>query len=253
MKALYLDMAEPAELSLDGPSVVLRQEGWAARRFPLRLVSRVVVRGRLALELAAVEALLERGVAITVLGRDGKTAGQALPWPKGARRLMNRVEAFLASPGWRDRYRTWLRAAERREVLGLGRRLGVRFADLRAETVRREVLQALPTAGLEGLLSETEAILAAAAAESFAKSGLEPGASDRADGFRPVQDVTRLMLWQAYADLAEFQEKRGGEMECGSPDFRRALTDWMEGVRPSLRSRAGRLVDSFQGALGEAP
>jgi len=58
MKSLYVEGSEASRLVLDGPSLQVLAEGTAPRRFPLRMLRRIVLGGRVECEAAALEQYL---------------------------------------------------------------------------------------------------------------------------------------------------------------------------------------------------
>jgi CRISPR/Cas system-associated endonuclease Cas1 len=76
LRPLYLDCGAAA-LRLEGPALIVDQPDSAEGRFPLRLLSRVVVRGPVPWSMEALFACLASGVPITFLSLDGAVIGSA--------------------------------------------------------------------------------------------------------------------------------------------------------------------------------
>jgi hypothetical protein len=145
MRPLYLDGSKRMHVALDGPALRVVKAGRANGQFPLRLVSRVVVRGQVSWSTTALTACMDEGIPVTFLSRDGSVRGVCLG-PAGRDASVNRLlDEMLGRPDWREGHENWRRAAERRAILKVIRRFGLSAGtDLRPATTRERIVSLLP-------------------------------------------------------------------------------------------------------------
>lgn len=148
-RPLYLAGTRDTRVRIDGPALVVRAAGEARRWYPLRLLSRVISRPQVVWDGAAILALIDGGIPLFFVDRDGVLTGACLgrfddPFGLGAH-----LEALIAQLGWPDRYDNWRRSEERRLLHHLHVALGWPEADLRPEMVRLR-LQAILARRLGG-------------------------------------------------------------------------------------------------------
>ena len=74
-KPLYIDGTHVRELALEGPALRLEDDLGRKRYYPLARLSRTVWRGHFLCETQALEALLEAGLSLTIIGKDGAALG----------------------------------------------------------------------------------------------------------------------------------------------------------------------------------
>lgn len=249
MKPLYLTPEKGVRMVLEGPSLAILQEGAAVRRYPLRLVARVIMGAGVEVQSEAVSACLQRGIPISFLARNGVVVGHGFPQRPQPGRMQERIERMLEKENWSALYQDWLRAAERREVLDLIRRLNLHPQDLRPQTVRPLAEQAAAAGlGLERVRaghSYLKSLLSALLAQCLHARGVRPAAlaSLRPD-FRLLSDLTRALSWRYYADLA------AGILTQGGSHWRRQLTERFEANSQRERARIRALWDRFCFWLG---
>lgn len=119
-RALYLDgAAGPLTVTADGPALRIQREGSAEGRAPLRLISRIVVRGKVVWQTEALIACMEADVPVAFVTGDGTTRG----WCLGAHGAKHDINALLddcaVRRDWPGRYQDWLRAMERRAMIAV--------------------------------------------------------------------------------------------------------------------------------------
>jgi CRISPR/Cas system-associated endonuclease Cas1 len=103
LRPLYLDRGAAA-VRLEGPALIVDQPDTAAGRFPLRLLSRVVVRGPVPWSMEALFACLASGVPISFLSLDGAVVGFCLGRERPEESLAMLLDRLLAEPGWAEIY-----------------------------------------------------------------------------------------------------------------------------------------------------
>jgi hypothetical protein len=255
MQPLYLDPEQTVRVTVDGPSLLVQQEGKAARRFPFSRVARVVVCGAVELETAALVECLQRGIAVSFLTSDGTPAGAALPTHPRQSRFDERLEEFLERPDWRTLYENWRRAAERREILRSLRRLRLHAPDLRpaaaAVLVDGKLDCQLDREWRQETLRWLEGLLAALVNECISEAGLSPQAlAGRRPGFRLPSDLAAVLMWGLKAELSLSLAAGAVAPVDTERRWRRRLTSWFETRRSYERNRAVRLLDNLSYWVG---
>ena len=79
MKTLYLNEDPNMHVRLDGPSLWIQKQGSSGSRVPFRRIDRVVISGAADLGVPALCRLLEEGIPIQFLRRNGKSLGFLSP------------------------------------------------------------------------------------------------------------------------------------------------------------------------------
>ena len=124
-RPLYLDPRRPAQVDLDGYSLVVAVENSAVQRLPLRQLSRIVASARCQFSTAALLACADRGLPVLIVDATGNVRCRLLGQAGDRQALVQRLVDFLGVPDWRDRYATWLDAHHRRGALRVRRSLGL--------------------------------------------------------------------------------------------------------------------------------
>src|SRR6516162_9155783 len=145
LRPLYLDRGA-ATVRLEGPALVVDQPDAAEGRFPLRLLSRVVVRGPVPWSMEALFACLASGVPVTFLSLDGAVVGLCLGRERREESLAMLLDRLLAEPDWAEIYGRWSKAVERRAIVEVARRLALPLST----DLRREVVSGLAAARMPG-------------------------------------------------------------------------------------------------------
>jgi hypothetical protein len=260
-RPLYLDgsPAGPLHVLRDGPALCVRRDGLADRLFPFARISRIVVSGAVEWETAALLEVLEQGIPIVFLGRHGHVRGYCLGAQPRRAGLEARIEAFLDRPDWAERYADWYRAAERRSVLWIVRRLRLPEDDLRAGAVRKRIDAVLARHVPLQQVHRGRALLQGwhqgLVAELFAAEGVG-GATlvGRREGLNLIHDFTRIVGWEinlALQHCVAWLAKRRGQTSFDEPKGRRRLLNEFEGWNAHLRDRHRRLIDGFTLWLGD--
>ena len=255
MRSLYLDGERRSTVLRDGPSLRVVSEGRADGMYPFRRLARVIVIGSVEWEPGALLACLEEGIPVTFLGQKGEPRAYCLPAHPRRQRLGDRLEDFLGRPNWRPLYENWRRAAERRAILRLLRKLGMRLEDLRAERVGGAVLQAVAPSQIalaQAALQYWQGLLASRATGRLNEAGVD---GLLLVGRRPKwnlpADFARIAGWRHYLWLRELVAQWEQEpAEPEKPGFRRAMVEFFEARSEETDRAIQRLLDEFTYWLG---
>jgi hypothetical protein len=224
----------------------------------LRLLSRVVVRGPVPWSMEALFACLASGVPITFLSLDGTVIGLCLGRDRPEESLAMLLDRLLAEPGWADIYGRWYRAAERRAIVEVARRLALPVGtDLRPEVVCALAAAHLPggdTPGARSAMRRLDGFLAAHLCELFARAGIpleyrggRGSPLDLRPGFRGV------LGWYLWLPLRRWLELRQTHPEPrgGASAARRRAAAQYEAAAPQIAARFHRLLASLDRLLRE--
>jgi hypothetical protein len=257
LRPLYLDHGAAA-VRLEGPALIVEQPEVAEERFPLRLLSRVVVRGPVPWSMEALFACLASGIPITFLSLDGAVIGLCLGRDRPEESLGMLLDRLLAEPGWAEIYERWCKAAERRAIVEAVRRLALPVAtDLRPEVVRALAAARMPggnTPGARSAMRRLDGYMCAHLFELFARSGVpleyrggRGSALDLRPGFR---SALRWYLWLPLWRWLELRQDHPAPRGGASAARRRAAAQY-EAAAPQLAARFRRLLASLDRLLRE--
>ena len=213
MSALYVDASgAPVRLLRDGPALELRRPWGAQGRVPLRCLSRLVLRGPAEIDGRLLESLLEAGIPLSFLRRDGTLLGSCLP--VRSRRTDTRVliEQAAATGALGEIRENWCAAEERRLVLDLRTSLGLLLRDLRRRSVDLRIHALLERQGAPLSAEEMLARMRALLESHLARLLLEEGLGWRFQGGDPenwnlradMADILILALVPTLLDLARY-------------------------------------------------
>jgi hypothetical protein len=257
LRPLYVDRGAAA-VRLEGPALIVDQPDAAEGRFPLRLLSRVVVRGPVPWSMEALFACLAGGVPITFLSLDGEVVGLCLGRDRPEESLATLLDRLLAEPGWAEIYQRWQKAAERRSIVEVTRRLNLPVGtDLRPQVVRALAASSMPggdTPGARSAMRRLDGYLRAHLCELFARAGVPlayRGGRGSALDLRPAfRAALGWHLWPAVARWLELQRRhpvhRGGRTAARH----RAVAQY-EAAAPQIAACFRRLVGSLDRLLRE--
>jgi len=256
MRALYLDLAHPARVRLDGPSLLILRADRARTRHPLTRLARVVTTARVDWQTEALIACLERGVPVVFTGADGRLAGLCLGATLREPGLGEWLDDFCRRDDWRPRFEDWRLAAERRAIRSALAGLGLAATDLRPAALRNrlDAFLARPRAPAHAraLRRRLEAPLAAQVAEALARRGVDPvmpGLARR--GLCLPHVMRRIVAWRlvplAASMLREGWVPSPGE-RCGA-----ALVARYEREAPALERACRALIDDLWDWLRNTP
>lgn len=202
MRPLYLDAARAQAVALDGPALCVRGAARAAARYPLRRLTRVLVRGAIEWQTRALLECLRRGIPVSFTARDGTLLGVCIGATPGTLPLYARIAEFATRCDWAQHYGIWLRAAERRAILAAARHPGLCLPDLRPQPARLAIERHIERLGFADAGREACAVLESAAttfaARMLHECGLPPCVLlDEKRGYNLVLDLGRLLAWDA--------------------------------------------------------
>lgn len=122
-RTLFLNERPGLLVRRDGPSLWIEQPGSAGRRVPVRLIRRVLIAGNVMLDSESLSAFAERGVPVTLVGRNGHPLAMVVSCASGLFARRGLQVGAIELPSMRERLSSWLRAWERGRRLALAARL----------------------------------------------------------------------------------------------------------------------------------
>jgi CRISPR associated protein Cas1 len=260
LRPVYIDRGAAA-VRLDGPALIVEEPGRSEGRFPLRLLSRIVVRGPVPWSMEALFACLAAGIPVTFLSLDGDIVGLCLGRDHPEESLAVLLDRLTGEPLWAETWERWCRAAERRAIVEVARRRGLlpggRNAgdDLRAECVRAQVLARLPggdAPGARSALRRLDGCLVAHLNELLGRAGVPlayRGGRGSALDLRPAfRAALRWYLWTPLEHWRQLQERHPPADQTAA---RRRLVAQYETAAPQVAARFCRLVASLDRFLRE--
>jgi hypothetical protein len=255
LRPLYLDRGAAA-VRLEGPTLIVDQPDAAEGRFPLRLLSRVVVRGPVPWSMEALFACLASGVPITFLSLDGAVVGLCLGRERPEESLAMLLDRLFAEPGWAEIYGRWSRAAERRAIVEVARRLALPLGtDLRPEVVSGLMEARMPggdTPGARSMMRRLDGYLCAHLSELFGRTGVPlayRGGRGSPLDLRPA--LHAALRWYLWLPLERWLELRCDHPTPHGAAARRRAAAQYEAAAPQIAARFRRLVASLDRLLRE--
>ena len=256
LRPLYIDRAAAA-VRLEGPALVVEQPGSAEGRFPLRLLSRVVVRGPVPWSMEALFACLASGVPVAFLSLHGEVVGLCLGRERPEESLAMLFDRLTAEPGWAEIYERWRTAAERRAIVEVARPLRLPVdADLRPQTVSTLLAARLPggnTPGARSTMRRFEGLLCAHLSELFARAGVPlcyRGGKGSALDLRPA--FRAALCWYLWAPLGRWLDLQRRHPPGQDRDAsRRRIAAQYEAAAPRIAARFRRLLAGLDRFLRE--
>lgn len=239
-RPLYLAGAARA-VELDGPALRISMNGQADGRIPLRLLSRVIVRGSVSWSTAALTACFGAGIPLIFLRPDGQALGLCLPSVQTEESLCRRLARLEEEPDNLAAFADWARAEERRAILAHALPPGNREApDLRPQSYRQQVLRDLDpsTQRALALWQQLEGLLVAQLSELFLGAGLNtrfaaPAQRGRLDPFSAFLAAGR---WELVPTLRRLSAHRARHPEAWreGDQRRRRLARHYEATAPAI-------------------
>ncbi|MCS6897771.1 MAG: CRISPR-associated endonuclease Cas1 [Nitrospira sp.] len=255
-RTLFLNERPGLRVRRDGPSLWIEQSGSAGRRVPVRMIRRVVVAGNVLLDTESLTVFAERGVPITLVGRDGRPLAMVVGCAASLFVRRGLQVGALENPSLRERVSIWLRAWERRRQLAVAtcldpvtaarwRQNGVRTADyeqwvhrqgqMRGATVRRRHL--------------FHAAVGTLILDRITEAGWDPhvGVIHRGEPLGFVKDCSLAMR----ADADRLWLERGCHAERTEAALSFDVAECFERHRPRLARLLSRLFDQYADLLRE--
>lgn len=122
-KTLYLNENDGLEVTRDGPSIWVREDGRAGRRIPVRLVGRVVVIGNLKIEAGVITLFTENDIPVTFMNRKGRQVAVTIPYNHNLPRHYEEQRVFLETEENENQVKTLITSRRREFHLGTVKRL----------------------------------------------------------------------------------------------------------------------------------
>jgi hypothetical protein len=255
LRPVYIDRSA-ALVRLEGPALVVEERERSEGRFPLRLLSRVVVRGPVPWSMEALFACLAAGIPVTFLSLEGEVVGLCLGRDHPEESLAMLLDRLAAEPLWAEIYGRWCTAAERRAMVEAARRLHLPLgADLRSDHVRGLLAARLPggdTPGARSALRRLDGLLCAHLAELFARVGVPVsyrGGRGSALDLRPA--FRAALRWYLWAPLGRWLELQQRHPPADRPRARRRVVAQYEAAAPQIAARFRGLVGALDRFLRE--
>lgn len=197
-RPLYLGARVNARVDADGPALRVRAAGRAEARYPLYRVSRVIAGHRVHWSAGALQACLESGIPIVIVGDGGAPLGSFHPACVRASALCGDLDELLDRPDWQGIYANWLRALRMRVLVEWCRREAAAGKPLAPgefkELVRRHIYACAHASPFHEATGFWRAALYALAAGAIRRAGLQPvhwGAGGTA--LNLLEDVTQVL------------------------------------------------------------
>lgn len=118
----YIEPAEFAQVTLDGPALCVSMPDQSDAWLPLRRLSRLVVSEKVQIETAAMLACARRGITIVIHDGDDGILARMIGRGDDLTGLRQRLMDLTVLPDWRERYQDWLNAQYRRIAMTVSRR-----------------------------------------------------------------------------------------------------------------------------------
>ncbi len=122
-RTLYLNENKGLEVTRDGPSVWIKEDGKAGRRIPVRLVGRVVVIGNLKIEAGVITLFTENDIPVTFMNRKGREVAVTIPYNHNLPRHYEEQRVLLDTEENENKVKTWISSKRRDFHLSTVKRL----------------------------------------------------------------------------------------------------------------------------------
>jgi hypothetical protein len=168
------------------------------------------------------------------------------------------LDRLLAEPGWAEIYTRWCKAAERRAIVEVARRLALPVGtDLRPEAVRALAAAHMPggdTPGARSALRRLDGYLCAHISELFGRAGVPlefRGGRGSGLDLRPAfRAALRWYLWLPLSRWLELRQARPAP-RGGTNAVRRRAAAQYEAAAPQIAARFRRLLASLDRLVRE--
>ncbi len=198
-RPLYLLAEQHIAVTFAAPALRVAAAERAPTFHPLARLSRVLSRGPVHWDGAALAACLEAGVPVIFVGDDGRLHGVLDPARADPAGLGEHLLSAAESPDWPERYGNWLCAQQHRLIVHLCSAVGWRFGDVHPAVVRRQLDQALLRRWRrepQRLLAPYVPLLRASVTAELTAAGIDPGMSAGIwSGVDLGRDLAALATW----------------------------------------------------------
>lgn len=254
MKPLYIFGQSPVRIRLDGPALKISTEDAAARLYPLRRVSRVVVSGDVGWETNALLACADAGITVSFLQPDGAPRARLMGRAGERDLLAQRLSDFLDRPDAVALYTQWSQAVSRREARLCAWRLRLPLeANNRtiAQVVRRRLATQWDLRAVRRAERRMRGLLSSAVLARLREQGL-----DRELELLPAlpRDIVSMVAWCLYPELLRWAGSRARRARSQGRGFeleRRALVQFFESHSRAVEQALARLLNHLHRWLVE--
>jgi hypothetical protein len=259
-QTLYLDgsgAAGPLAILAEGPALRIRAQGAADVFAPLSRLARVVSTGAVHWRIEALELCMSWGVPISFLDGRGRALGACVPLYRPAWKsdLPSLLEAAAERPDWPEPLENLLRGIERREMLWLARRYGLRPGDWRSASLQSlcDARAALQGAALESVLSSLQGLHEAELAATLVRLGVGPRfLALRLGGANLAIDLAQALRWARWPiawRLCDYLARHGAKHNQAA--LRRRIVRFYEAEAPRFAKLHRRTFARLAARLAE--
>ena len=122
-KTLYVVEKRGLEVTRDGPSIWISEDGKAGRRIPVRLVSHVVIIGNVRMDAASITLFTDNNIPVTFMNRRGSEIAVTIPHNHNLNSHSEEQKYILARDESIEQYKQWLLTERRRVQLKVIKKL----------------------------------------------------------------------------------------------------------------------------------
>lgn len=237
VKPLYLDAEASVTVDLDGPALRVAGGGCTDGRYPLKRLSRIVVRGDVEWRARALAACLATGISISFVDDRGEITGLCLSARPRRPYLGQWLNERASTRNWAEHYADWRRRMEREAALRFlgATELGVPSLD--PACVRERFVTRMRGLGPLAFLEAAAASLAAEVCQDFGRASF-------AD-CNLVTDLAMILRWEVDALAYKLgRRRRHGFLSVA------AAASAFEAEREKLEKRA---VECLSALLARPP
>ncbi len=119
---VYIEPAEVAQVTLDGPALCVSMLDRADAWLPLRRLSRLVVSDKVQMDMSSILACARYGITIVMHDGNDDIVARVIGRGSDLSGLRQRLMDLTVLPDWRERYGDWLNAQCRRVSMTVVRR-----------------------------------------------------------------------------------------------------------------------------------
>ncbi|MBI4843626.1 MAG: CRISPR-associated endonuclease Cas1 [Nitrospirae bacterium] len=106
-RTLYINQNNKPVLSRDGPSILVREEGKAGRRIPVRLVGRVIIIGNVKLDSGSITLFADNNTPVTFMNNAAEETAVVIPYNHKLPDHYKEQKIFFETPENIARYKKW--------------------------------------------------------------------------------------------------------------------------------------------------
>ncbi|MBP9561544.1 MAG: CRISPR-associated endonuclease Cas1 [Syntrophorhabdaceae bacterium] len=114
-RTLYINEKRGLEVTRDGPSIWVREDGLAGKRIPARLIGHVVIVGNVKLDAGVITLFTDNNVPVTFMNKKGDEIALTIPYNHQYNAHYHDQRQILERETSINYYKQWL-ASERRKI-----------------------------------------------------------------------------------------------------------------------------------------